>query len=103
MRDSQTQDAAPLRILSYLVKEGTDRFPLSPQDGSTVMHVASSRGHQACVQLLLECAAAANSMLDDQDKWGNTALHLAVRKRHAQVGWLVGWLGWLAGWVPTIP
>ena len=56
------------------------------QDGSTVLHVASSRGHEACVQLLLESAAAANGLLDDQDKWGNTALHLAVRKRHAQVG-----------------
>ena len=52
--------------------------------------MASSRGHEACVQLLLESAAAANGLLDDQDKWGNTALHLAVRKRHAQVGWLAG-------------
>ena len=54
--------------------------------------MASSRGHEACVQLLLESTAAANGLLDDQDKWGNTALHLAVRKRHAQVGCLVGWL-----------
>ena len=56
-----------------------------------MLHVASSRGHQACVQFLLEGTVAANGMLDDQDKWGNTALHLAVRKRHAQVGIYNGW------------
>ena len=55
--------------------------------------MASSRGHQACIQFLLECTVSANGMLDDQDKWGNTALHLAVRKRHAQVGKMVGRTG----------
>ena len=73
-----------------MARELTDsRSIAQSQDGSTVLHVASSRGHEACVQLLLESTAAANGLLDDQDKWGNTALHLAVRKRHAQVGWLV--------------
>ena len=51
-----------------------------------MLHVASARGHLACVQLLLESTAAANGLLDDQDRWGNTALDLAVRKRHTQVG-----------------
>ena len=50
-----------------------------------MLHVASSSGHLATVHFLLECNATANSMLDEQDKWGNTALHLAARKRHAQV------------------
>ena len=74
-------------VNNLMSDESTKHFSLHrPQDGSTVLHVASSRGHEACVQLLLESAAAANGLLDDQDKWGNTALHLAVRKRHAQVG-----------------
>ncbi len=37
----------------------------------------------ACVRVLLD-----NNYgdIDEQDKWGNTALHLAVRKRHVALG-----------------
>ena len=74
-------------VLALLLSAVNELFVIHPlKDGSTVLHVASARGHAACVQLLLESTAAANGLLDDQDRWGNTALHLAVRKRHTQVG-----------------
>ena len=34
-------------------------------------------------------AAEADADLNEQDKWGNTPLHLAVRKGHAQIAMLL--------------
>jgi ankyrin repeat protein len=49
--------------------------------------VASSRGHLSCVHYLLDSNAAGDGGgdIDEQDKWGNTALHLAARRKYLQV------------------
>lgn len=55
------------------------------QDLETPLHTASSRGHLECVQSLIE----AKSELDDQDRWGNTALHLAIKRKYSNVAMML--------------
>ena len=58
----------------------------SLQEGETALHIASSRGNLDCVRCLLD---SSKSGIDDPDKWGNTPLHLSVRRRYTQVAMLL--------------
>ena len=43
--------------------------------------MASSRGHVDCAGVLIDASVE----LDFQDKWGNTALHMAIRRHYSPV------------------
>ncbi len=81
------------RIVQVLLKAGAGSSSrlLKNEDGETALHVASSRGNLDCVRCLIANGGGENSKLglDDPDKWGNTALHLAIRRRYSQVAMLL--------------
>ena len=56
------------------------------QEGEAALHIASSRGNLDCVRCLLD---SNKSGMDDPDKYGNTPLHLSVRRRYTQVAMLL--------------
>ena len=56
-----------------------------PQDQETPLHTAASRGHLDSVQSLIEVKCD----LDEQDKWGNTALHLAIKRKYSNVAMML--------------
>ncbi len=47
--------------------------------------MSSSRGHSDCSSALLD----AKVEMDAQDRWGNTPLHLSVRRRKTQAAMLL--------------
>ena len=47
--------------------------------------MSSSRGNLDCTRCLVE----SKTDVDEQDKWGNTALHLAIRRHYSQVAMLL--------------
>lgn len=53
-------------------------------DGSTALHCATWKGHQAMVAFLLSAGADVNSH-NRNDHWGTTPLHAAAHANQAQI------------------
>ncbi|KAF3903899.1 Ankyrin-3 [Dactylellina cionopaga] len=60
---------------SYRIRNWVDK------DGKTALHIASEKGHNQLVELLLGCGAA----MDIQDSMEQTPLHLAAQNGHIAV------------------
>jgi len=73
------------RIAQVLIKAGANKL-IKNEEGETALHIASSRGNLDCVRCLLD---SNKSGMDDPDKYGNTPLHLSVRRRYTQVAMLL--------------
>ena len=73
------------RIAHVLLKAGANKL-VKNEEGETALHIASSRGSLDCVRSLLD---SSKTGLDDPDKYGNTPLHLSVRRRYSQVAMLL--------------
>lgn len=58
------------------------------QDGSTPLHCAAWKGHEAVVELLLEAGADANAQ-NENDHWGTTPLHAAAQANQASIAQLL--------------
>ncbi len=67
------------KITSALLEAGANAQAQN-EDGETPLHAACQRGHQECARVLLD---GGRCDLDAQDRWSNTALHLAVKRRRA--------------------
>ena len=58
------------------------------QDGSTPLHCAIWKGHEAVVALLLESGADVNAH-NQNDHWGTTPLHAAAHANQARIAQLL--------------
>lgn len=58
------------------------------KDGSTPLHCAIWKGHQAAVALLLEAGADVNAH-NENDHWGTTPLHAAAHANQAAIAQLL--------------
>jgi ankyrin repeat protein len=79
------------RIVQILLKVGSNKA-IKNEDGESALHISSSRGHLDCVRCLVDSSSKSGGIagcIDDPDKWGNTSLHLSIRRRYTQVALLL--------------
>jgi len=72
-------------LVSLLINKGAD-VNKADQLGATPLHRAAGPGHSDVVRLLL---AADNTIVDCQDRYGNTALHTACEEERTEVAKLL--------------
>ena len=74
--------------LEQLLKTDSSLVSARDKDGSTPLHCAIWKGHQAAVALLLEAGADVNAH-NENDHWGTTPLHAAAHANQAAIAQLL--------------
>lgn len=74
--------------LEQLLKTDSSLLGARDKDGSTPLHCAIWKGHQAAVALLLEAGADVNAH-NENDHWGTTPLHAAAHANQAAIAQLL--------------
>ena len=74
--------------LRDLLKADPNLLEAQDKDGSTALHCATWKGHQAVVKLLLDAGANVNAH-NNNDHWGTTALHAAAHANQAAIAQLL--------------
>src|SRR5215471_21137563 len=74
--------------LERLLEADASLINARDKDGSTPLHCAIWKGHQAAVALLLEAGADVNAH-NENDHWGTTPLHAAAHANHAAIARLL--------------
>src|SRR5262245_20865479 len=75
------------RITELLETDGS-LIEARDKDGSTPLHCAIWKGHQAAVALLLEAGADVNAH-NENDHWGTTPLHAAAHANQSAIAQLL--------------
>ncbi|HSE37574.1 MAG TPA: ankyrin repeat domain-containing protein [Blastocatellia bacterium] len=70
--------------LQVLLKANPSAIHARDSDGSTALHCATWKGHQAVVTFLLNAGADVNSH-NNNDHWGTTPLHAAAHANQATI------------------
>ena len=81
IKAAKSGDVASIRMLLELDATLIDA---RDKDGSTPLHCAVWKGHQAAVELLLERGADVNAQ-NQNDHWGTTPLHAAAHANQAAI------------------
>lgn len=74
--------------LEQLLEADRSLLGARDKDGSTPLHCAIWKGHQAAVALLLEAGADVNAH-NENDHWGTTPLHTAAHANQAAIAQLL--------------
>jgi ankyrin repeat protein len=70
--------------LEALLASNAELIKARDSDGSTALHCATWKGHDAAVAWLLDSGADVHA-LNENDHWGTTALHAAAHANHAHI------------------
>lgn len=73
-----------LNALAVLIESNTQLISTRDSDGSTALHCATWKGHEAAVDWLLKAGADVHAH-NENDHWGTTALHAAAHANHAGI------------------
>ena len=74
--------------LKTLFAEDRKLIEVKDSDGSTALHCATWKGHEAVVQWLLSVGADIGAH-NENDHWGTTALHAAAHANQARIAQLL--------------
>ena len=81
IKAAKSGNAERLRVL---LENDPNLLAARDSDGSTALHCATWKGHQAVVKLLLEAGADVNAH-NQNDHWGTTPLHAAAHANQAAI------------------
>lgn len=81
IRAAKSGDADRLRVL---LENDPNLLRARDTDGSTGLHCATWKGHQAVVRLLLNAGAEVN-IHSNNEHWGTTPLHAAAHANQAAI------------------
>ena len=81
IKAAKSGDLASIRMLLEL---DATLIGARDKDGSTPLHCAVWKGHQAAVEFMLERGADANAQ-NQNDHWGTTPLHAAAHANQAAI------------------
>ena len=70
-----------LAVLGALLNSDAELIAARDSDGSTALHCATWKGHEAAVAWLLDAGADLRAH-NENDHWGTTALHAAAHANH---------------------
>lgn len=73
-----------IATLKTLLEEDSSLLEAKDKDGSTALHCAAWKGHQAVVTFLLASGANVNAH-NENDHWGTTALHAAAHANRTAI------------------
>lgn len=73
-----------LKALVVLLDSNPELISARDSDGSTALHCATWKGHEAAVALLLNAGADVRAH-NENDHWGTTALHAAAHANQAHI------------------
>jgi len=85
LRAAKSGDAGRVR---QLVELDPSLMSVRDSDGSTPLHCACWKGHEAVVKLLIECGADVNAE-NQNEHWGTTPLHAAAHANQKRVAELL--------------
>lgn len=81
LKAAKSGDLASIKMLLEL---DASLLGARDKDGSTPLHCAVWKGHQAAVELMLERGADVNAQ-NQNDHWGTTPLHAAAHANQAAI------------------
>jgi ankyrin repeat protein len=81
IKAAKSGDVEKLRVL---LDADADLIPARDADGSTALHCATWKGHQAIVTFLLSAGAVVN-IHNNNEHWGTTPLHAAAHANQATI------------------
>src|ERR1700752_2746641 len=85
LKAAKAGDAATVKTL---LSSDPSRIDARDSDGSTPLHCATWKGHQAVVAVLLDAGADVNAV-NQNEHWGTTPLHAAAHANQAAIARLL--------------
>lgn len=80
----KTAKSGNVEKLQVLLKANPSAIRARDTDGSTALHCAAWKGHQAVVSFLLKAGADVNTY-NNNGHWGTTPLHAAAHANQAKI------------------